>query len=138
MNSCIAEDIQQVKLGKLKEKVLVHDRTNWDEIIALVKSAVGAWANSYNQLRSSQLVAEFKISKDKQDEHLQIIEETILIGCDLLLLVHYVEDKSDPKRDLSEINSDLTNALRALKLSRSAFSHPVDEREFASFLPSEC
>jgi len=135
MTTCTADQIDPAILGRLKETALGSENPNWDDIVVMVKSIVGQWADLYNKVRAVELHRSFDLGSEERASHLRVLENLILGGCDLLLLVHFVEDKADPRRDLSDINTDLTNALRALKLSRSAFSHSIESLELKSFLP---
>ena len=136
MTTCTYSKIDRASLVKLKERALGCEHPNWDDIISLVKSVVGNWAKLYNSIRQFEMEKCLEFSPAERAEHLSCIEASIDVGCDLLLLVHYVEDKSDPKRDLSDLNTDITHALRALKLSRSSFSEDVSDVELPSFKPN--
>jgi hypothetical protein len=136
MTDCTLEKFDQATLGRLKESALGLIPKQSDFVDA-VRSLAGCWAAVYNALRSFELECCFDFSPEGRRGHVQNLGAMIAVGCDLLLLIHSVEDESDPKVDFSQLHEDLTGALCALRLSRSSMTHSIADIELQSFAPSD-
>jgi len=136
MTECSAEKIDQEILGRLKESALGFIPKQSDFIDA-VRSMTGCWAAAYNAMRAYEIDSCLDFSTQDRQEHLKRVDVMIGIGCDLLLLIHHVEDSSDPKVDFTQLHEDLTAALCALRLTRSSMVHSITDLELQSFASSD-
>lgn len=136
MSICIKETKQNREaIDRFKEEVLGCDGLERPAIVCDLNKLVGLWATGYNRIRGMEMDSCFSFTHEQRTELHEILNDIISIGCDLLLILHYAEDAigeriaGDLDFDFEQINRDVTNSLRALKLSRSAYSQSIESIE---------
>lgn len=125
MNNCppSAYNFDTSKIREFKQDVVIHREIKWCDIREQLEDILGQWAGDYDRLVQVGFENGFSFedSSDRKAHH-EAISELLNVGCDLLLIIHLVEDGSEPPIVLREMERSLTNALRALKIAKSAYS----------------
>ncbi|MGJ8634654.1 MAG: hypothetical protein ACSHX7_12125 [Luteolibacter sp.] len=125
MNNCppSAYNFDTSKIREFKQDVVIHREIRWNDIRERLEDILGQWAGDYDRLVQVGFENGFSFEEPSgRKEHYEAISELLNVGCDLLLIIHLVEDSSEPPIVLKEMERSLTTALKALKIAKSAYS----------------
>jgi len=129
MNTCSpnAFYFDTSKIREFKQDVVIQKEIKWADVRETLEEVVGYWACEYDRLVQIGFEEGFCfIESSDRKAHCEATSELLDVGCDLLLIIHLVEDGSEPPVVLKEMERSLTNALRALKIAKSAYSRSTE------------
>jgi hypothetical protein len=110
-------------LRRLKETAAFNRRPDWNSVSEVVTRIAGIWTFEYDAIIVAERGRCFEFpNAEERNAHRERIEQLLAYGCDLLLVIHAVEDESNPPVELTSIEKKLVYALRVLKIAQSAYS----------------